>query len=1077
MRISHVSTAAVVLASALSGYADLAAPEPVSFASRGFSYVAEVFPPQSRRNPGQKPLCCLYHVGHPGTTWTVDAKLLWKAELVPLPEAGPYQAVLSVRGDLVVINGQTGRPEHSVIIYSPGGKPVKSYPLASLTSVTPREGGLPMWGWHRGARYFFLRREARFYILLPWGKAMEFNLDDGTLQHGDTTDFPKLAAVARKPHADEEAKIWATSLRFSSITDVLQAGVAVPHAAPTGAELAPEEEVTLHALLKGSELIVVGTLRRTDDSRADKMWAGHIDVAKVLLGDPTVRDLHVHFQDPADREGSARRQAGQSGIWFIFKDGDYRKVIWPHQLKPAEFAPALGPYLKGFIAAEVRRLSRSDAKAAAARLQHLRANLRALASVGERRLKPEAALKAAAAAVRARHPASGKAMWEALAALIKPGMTVAEMKAVLPDRQGQVLTATGGGFGIRYKLDDRDDGFDAVAFGAWAGAKPGDPDSKLVLSVAPRIERTSLKAIPLGSVKVAQPADAALATRPASTEPTPLSPLTESRRLAVDVEVAAAFAKAVAEHARGFEDLKPGPDGGSDIDWSLVCHDDTKTGGKALNRSAAMDALVAKIAGPAARGAGARIDKYVEAAGNFLSHKEAPYRAVACELLYRFPRLMVELGLVPKVGALLDDHAVAFAGADVSLRSIGSPIVKPGVKLTVAEIAQRALSAATSCILPDAKVFQIWWQRNRDYRHRLWYWALRWRTAKPENDLGGLADLEPREALRILLLVANNPAGRRESLLGFPSPAELRKLPFPKAERPEPCYHLQTGPQPTTVADFVRKHSLKPVLMEVLRQKIPWPEVAGNEEMGTLLHQAVPVMALVFDESDAAKAQRTATNLPDSLKQFGGLAEELRALAAVLSRAPATAPATGPAKAELPQGPAEWQSVATGKLAAVSVERALYEKAGTTHFFVRVRITNLTDRSIGVDLRSKDSVIYPNQWGMLPTNARGEINERRIKPRTVDEALRARMLAAFRGKELTAVTPRGQTEYFREFNASGRKDIDKQQDGWKYLFVSTDGQLFVTDGQSVENVNCSWGDGGPEKTDLILRLPIAWKKV
>jgi len=151
-------------------------------------------------------------VDHPGTTWRVPPKLLWEAELVSLPNAGPYQAVVSMRGDLVLINGQTGgRPEHSVVIYSSGGKLVKSYPLASLVPVTQQEGGLPVWGWHIGARLFFLRQAARFYILLPRGRAMEFNLNNGTLKHGNSKRFPEFAALAAKqvakvkPHTEAKA--------------------------------------------------------------------------------------------------------------------------------------------------------------------------------------------------------------------------------------------------------------------------------------------------------------------------------------------------------------------------------------------------------------------------------------------------------------------------------------------------------------------------------------------------------------------------------------------------------------------------------------------------------------------------------------------------------------------------------------------------------------------------------------------------------------------------------------------------------------------------------------------------------
>ena len=399
MRTCHLPAAAATLAFALTGYAHVAAPQPVSFHCRGFSLVAEMFPPKSRNNPSDRPMCYFYSVGYPGAKWKVDAKLLWKAQLVrvPRPHAGPYQAVVSMRGHLVTINGGTGTyQEHSVAIYDPNGKLVRSYPFKSLTPLVDRMPHLPMWGWHRGARYFFPRKAALFYILLPWGKAMEFGLKDGSFRHGDAKGFPELTALAGKGCADEEAMIWRTSLRFSSITDVIQARASAPNRGEGPASIAPEDEVALHALLKQSELIVVGRLRRTDDSLANKMWAGHIDVAKVLLGDPSVRDVHVHFQDPDGRGGAARRDNGQSGIWFIFRDGRYRKVIWPNQLRPAGFERKLGPYLKGFIAAEIRRLGQSNAEGIAKRLQHLRANLKAMPTT-----RPAAAAtKPAVASVR-----------------------------------------------------------------------------------------------------------------------------------------------------------------------------------------------------------------------------------------------------------------------------------------------------------------------------------------------------------------------------------------------------------------------------------------------------------------------------------------------------------------------------------------------------------------------------------------------------------------------------------------------------------------------------------------------------
>src|SRR5260221_6855804 len=77
-------------------------PEPVSFHSRGFSYVAEVFPPKARNNATDQLIYFFYAMGYPGTGWKADAKLMWKGPLVN--RAMPPEAVLSIGGDLVTLN-------------------------------------------------------------------------------------------------------------------------------------------------------------------------------------------------------------------------------------------------------------------------------------------------------------------------------------------------------------------------------------------------------------------------------------------------------------------------------------------------------------------------------------------------------------------------------------------------------------------------------------------------------------------------------------------------------------------------------------------------------------------------------------------------------------------------------------------------------------------------------------------------------------------------------------------------------------------------------------------------------------
>src|SRR5215469_2029097 len=217
----------VALCLSLSAAADdWAVPEPVSFHSRGFGYVAEIFPPRSRQNSTEKPLCYFYEVGYPGTVWRVDAKLKWKAPLAN--DLMPYQAVVSMQGSVVTFNdyGAVGY-KNAVVIYSPTGSLVARYQLNDFipegdtgkieTSESSR------W-WTKGAKYYFLESPGRLFVVLSWGRVVEFNLDTGRHKYGPAAEFRDLdKAVAKGNSSNEETEIWATSLRFSSITDVVEA--------------------------------------------------------------------------------------------------------------------------------------------------------------------------------------------------------------------------------------------------------------------------------------------------------------------------------------------------------------------------------------------------------------------------------------------------------------------------------------------------------------------------------------------------------------------------------------------------------------------------------------------------------------------------------------------------------------------------------------------------------------------------------------------------------------------------------------------------------------------------------------
>ena len=185
--------------------------------------------------------------------------------------------------------------------------------------------------------------------------------------------------------------------------------------------------------------------------------------------------------------------------------------------------------------------------------------------------------------------------------------------------------------------------------------------------------------------------------------------------------------------------------------------------------------------------------------------------------------------------------------------------------------------------------------------------------------------------------------------------------------------------------------------------------------------------------------------------------------------------ATGPAPGEpTPVKPAAptWYTVAEDGLAAVRVERQLYERAGDPHFLIRVQVVNRGHQPLGVDLRDYWVVASPNQWGPLPHDHREVVDETRAIPEVLDAARRDDLRRAFAAGALTIVPPEGAAEYYREFNASGRADVDKQAVD-PFLFVSIAGQIMVSDGTRAADLE----PGSPGSSDLVLAAPVPWGQV
>jgi len=169
--------------------------------------------------------------------------------------------------------------------------------------------------------------------------------------------------------------------------------------------------------------------------------------------------------------------------------------------------------------------------------------------------------------------------------------------------------------------------------------------------------------------------------------------------------------------------------------------------------------------------------------------------------------------------------------------------------------------------------------------------------------------------------------------------------------------------------------------------------------------------------------------------------------------------------------PGDWTTVASGRV-RVDVERALYATTGTDHFFVCVHITN-PGPAIAVDLRAYHQVFYPNQWGASATEHRHVIDERRTIVGPLDGPATAAILADYHAGGFVPIAAGASVEYFEEFNASSRADVDTQAKASPYVIVAMDGQLKLSDGTIAARVT----PADDNSREVAIHAPIAWKSI
>lgn len=163
------------------------------------------------------------------------------------------------------------------------------------------------------------------------------------------------------------------------------------------------------------------------------------------------------------------------------------------------------------------------------------------------------------------------------------------------------------------------------------------------------------------------------------------------------------------------------------------------------------------------------------------------------------------------------------------------------------------------------------------------------------------------------------------------------------------------------------------------------------------------------------------------------------------------------------------------ELCSIQVGSTLYEGPNPDYFYIKVEIKNTSDNIIGIDLSDKWKIIYPNQWGNLETPQRQIIDESRVAPDELDKNKMDNLFSDYKNNKLEFIDPQETFTYYTEFNANGKDAIDKESEIGNFMYLSLDGQLFLTDGSKCERI--CFEEDTPWIGNSIIAKPLIWDKI
>ncbi|MBK6808426.1 MAG: hypothetical protein IPG81_05890 [Sandaracinaceae bacterium] len=187
------------------------------------------------------------------------------------------------------------------------------------------------------------------------------------------------------------------------------------------------------------------------------------------------------------------------------------------------------------------------------------------------------------------------------------------------------------------------------------------------------------------------------------------------------------------------------------------------------------------------------------------------------------------------------------------------------------------------------------------------------------------------------------------------------------------------------------------------------------------------------------------------------------------SAAPAGS-AGDPHTASAPPEPAP-RVLATSPVARLLLPaKDLFREEGNT-FSVRFRVSNLTNHSLHLDLASP-TLVGPQQWGPLTTEARQVVDEMRHNVGELSVADREALRAALRAGTLTELPAGESLDVYVPFHGADAQMFMGFATPW--VFVSLDGALDVVDPQGeATRLSLAWTDTrGNADTDIVHRMPV-----